>query len=380
MQPPSSMPDELHLGLASLHEPALATPVNRLSPMAGVSLFARRRPKLSVDARAVCNEQKLVGTLSDEARARFVAEYEVFELLGQGSSSVVKRGKARGSGQEVALKMVRTSDPEHQQIARNEYDIVRHLDHPNITRVYDFFSTSDQTILVVELFRAKALQEAVHDSPGRQLPEETSRVLITQLLEALDYLHRHRVIHRDVKPQNVLVSEGLSQLKLIDFNVARRLEEGGSLTRTGTAQYASPEVLLGESASDGVDVWAAGLCLHYMLVGALPFRIEDFNHNREAFGEHVARHPVSLTGGRWQHISEPCKGLLRQCLAVKMAGRPAPMTLLASEWLAPKPHLVRGRSLHLSHCETEDNLPSLDDGFNTPTPREKHEMFDTCRF
>eukprot|EP00931_Biecheleriopsis_adriatica_P082773 TRINITY_DN56231_c0_g1_i1.p1 TRINITY_DN56231_c0_g1~~TRINITY_DN56231_c0_g1_i1.p1 ORF type:complete len:336 (+),score=48.97 TRINITY_DN56231_c0_g1_i1:77-1084(+) len=298
------------------------------------SVFARRRPKLSMDLQSHLLGSSGACGLTDEVRARFDAEYEVLEILGHGSSSLVKRGKLRASDKEVALKIVRSSDPEHQQMARNEFDLIRHLDHPNITKVHDFFALQDATILVVELFTASSLQAVVRAAPNHQLEESTSKVLFTQLLAALDFLHSHRVIHRDVKPQNLLVTKDLSVIKLIDFNVSRRLEEGGSLTMTGTAQYAAPEVLLGQSASDGVDVWAAGLCLHYMLTGALPFRIEDFA-NRDAFGKYVTEHPVCLEKGQWTDISNPCKYLLRQCLAVTPSLRPAPMTLLESEWITP---------------------------------------------
>lgn len=322
------------------------------------SLFSRRRlPKLSMNVKAVRNEQKVLSDATDEVRAQFDAKYEMFEVLGQGSSSLVKRGKVRESGLDVALKMVRTSDPETQQMARKEFDLISPLKHPNIIKVHDFFVTTGQTILVVELFTATELQDAVRQTAARRLCEETSRGFMSQLTEALNYLHQHRIIHRDVKPQNVLVSDCLSTLKLIDFNVARRLEEGGSLTMTGTAQYAAPEVLLGQSASDGVDVWAAGLCLYYMLAGKLPFRIEDFNSNVQEFGEFLMQNPVSFMGACWDEVSEPCLSLIRQCLAVKMSDRPAPMTLLKSEWLAGPQ--ARRRAVGSGMFDTEDICKSM---------------------
>lgn len=301
------------------------------------ALFGRRRPRpnLSINVQAVSDEQRQLNLESDEEKMRFDAKYEALdEILGQGSASLVKRGRRRDTGLDVALKMVRTSDPEHQTMARAEFDLISPLDHPHIIKVYDFFCTAVQTIVIVELFAATSLQEAVRQSSFRQLDEETSRLLMRQTTDALDFLHRHRIIHRDIKPQNLLVSNDLATLKVIDFNVAKRLEEGGSLTATGTAQYAAPEVLLGQSASEGVDVWSAGLCLYFMLVGSLPFRLEDFR-NPHDFGAHIFNHPVALSGPQWDEVSEPCKDVLRQCLAVRMQDRPAPMTLLKSNWLTP---------------------------------------------
>lgn len=301
------------------------------------STLARRRcSNLKFDVQAVNDEQKLLHHAPDEVKAKFNATYEVLEVLGQGSSSLVRRGKIRESDVDVALKMVRTSDPELQQIARAEFELVKNWDHPHIIKVYDFFVASCQTITVAELFSSATLEQAVSDAPSRRLGETTCKNLMFQLLDALDFLHQRRIIHRDIKPENLLVSKSMTTLKVIDFNVAKRLEEGGSLTMTGTAQYKAPEVLLGQSASECVDVWSAGLCLHYMLVGALPFYIEDFNNSLHAFGEHIVQHPVTLTEPVWNEVSEPCKAVLHQCMAVRMSARPAPMTLLQSEWLAGK--------------------------------------------
>lgn len=361
---------------------------------------ARRRPNLKINVKAVSDELNKIHHASDEAKATFDAQYEVFEVLGQGSSSVVKRGKMRGSGVDVALKMVRTSDPEVQKIARAEFDLARKFTHPNIIKVYDFIMTSSQTILVEELFSATSLQSVVQSAPRGRLQEETSRLLMLQLVEALDFLHSHRIIHRDVKPDNILVPQCLTSLKVIDFNVAKRLEEGGSLTRTGTAQYSAPEILLGQSASESADVWSAGLCLHYMMVGVLPFRIEDFNGSVTTFGEYIFNHPVTLKGSQWEEVSQPCKALLRMCLAVRMSARPAPMTLLRSEWLLPKDaffvsastdnsqdlsglHMMPMSSEHsskMSRSQSDSSLYSSSEFLGEHTPRQLQMVTATNPF
>merc|ERR1719161_2562394 len=101
----------------------------------------------------------------------------------------------------------------------------------------------------MEWIDGSSLEDAVKRSPGVRLQEADARLLFSQLIGAIDYIHQRRIVHRDVKVQNILVSMNLRDLKLIDFNTARFLSEGVSLTMTGTKAFWAPEVLLGEPPS-----------------------------------------------------------------------------------------------------------------------------------
>jgi serine/threonine protein kinase len=129
-----------------------------------------------------------------------------------------------------------------------------------------------------------------------------------KLLDAIAYLHRHDIIHRDVKAQNILISQCLLDLRLVDFNSSKLLADGPALTMIGTRQYMPPEVLAGSSPSEAGDIWASGLCFYYMLFGCLP-------------SKHCGAH-VPFDGPKWQQLSKQSKVILRKCLEPRQDFRP----------------------------------------------------------
>lgn len=215
--------------------------------------------------------------------------------------------------------------------AKEEFELLRSIEHPNIVRALDFLTLPGRVLLVLELFDGRDLKATVDALPQRRMPEQMARPLCTSLLEAVGHLHERRILHRDIKPQNVLVSKGLEDLRLIDFNVAHRLQSNEALTPAGTRLYAAPEVLLGDSACELSDVWAVGLCAHFMLSGRLPQGREKCWASISALQASAAQ-AVDIAGPRWSQVSEQCKASLRRCLAVERAHRwPAPL-LLAAGW------------------------------------------------
>jgi len=137
-------------------------------------------------------------------------------------------------------------------------------------------------------------------------------------------------IHRDVKAANVLVSEQC-KLKLIDFNTACRLADGGALTMTGTYEYAAPEVLRGESPSASNDVWGAGLCSYLMLAGRLPRRADQYVSLKDFAG--AAGKPVELTGTHWGDLSQDCRDAVASALAVEEFTRVTAASFLQGPWI-----------------------------------------------
>lgn len=299
-----------------------------MAPPRQLGLFQRRcgsNSKLKLDY-ATAMSDKLSNPLKQHASIE--AQYSVAEVVGQGSMAVVHRAVQRQDGKQVALKVVRTHDEEVIAIAKAEYELLRRIEHPHIARAIDFFTTANGAVLVMSFFAGNTLASTVRRIPEKRLPEVTAHRLFVALVQALDYMHQRRIVHRDVKPDNVLVSHDLTNLQLVDFNVARHLPEGGALTPTGTPLYASPEVLQGGSPSEASDVWGAGLCLHVMLSGQLPEGYKRCKQDRLD----VVTSELPLASPCWQHVSEPCKAVLRKCLTVDHSMRPAALILLETPW------------------------------------------------
>lgn len=156
--------------------------------------------------------------------------------------------------------------------------------------------------------------------------------LCRMLLGAVAYLHRRNVVHRDLKPDNIMVAHGLQDLRLIDFNVAHCMDESGSLTPTGFHAQAAPEVLCGQAPSMASDVWSYGFCMYFMLMGVLPQNRDNQDHTwaslREGAVEAVPFRPREV-----DHLPDCCILTLKTCLDIQPCRRPLSDQLLEEDWL-----------------------------------------------
>jgi len=318
--PPSMASKSPTLLPMSLPEPALLTVLQKftMKPKAP-SLLQRRRGAMALPMEMPPAE-KLVDTL-----AALDDRYKVLEKLGSGSAAMVHRAIQLGSGREVALKMPRSNDPGVATLAKREYEMLKWLEpHPNIIQVVDFHDLRGEATLVLEYFDGSTLQAAVTE---KRFPEHRAHSLGTKLMKAVAHLHANNILHRDVKPENVLVSRGLRDLRLIDLNVAACLDDGEPLTPTGTKLYKAPELLLGEPACERSDVWSTGLCIFFMLSGSLPKCCGFANRA-------CALQTADFESDSWQLISGDCKAMLQECLELERESRPTMAELLESEWIA----------------------------------------------
>lgn len=275
---------------------------------------------------------------------RLQEAYDRFEKLGEGSCAVVYKVRSRAENQDVAIKVIRLDDEERLQIAQKEYELLQHVNHPNIIRALDFFTFSMGAVLVLEYFEGRKLAKAVRATPRQYLDEVSACRLSAQLFEAVSHLHSCGVIHRDIKADNILVSNDLLDLRLVDFNAAKRLEESQALTMTGTVDYMPPEVLQGESPSQSGDVWAAGLCLYLMFAGRLPSERRGLRIKFDTLDEVPLYQGslVRLEGDNWDTISEVGKQVVRDCLKVHCDVRPAASDILSMPWFTAKPTAAEG--------------------------------------
>lgn len=213
--------------------------------------------------------------------------FELGEILGQGASSTVRRVSKRGNhatpgGGLLVAKTYRTNDEEIVNVAKREFQILKLLgSHPNVMTCEDIVVDSPRGRVDLVLHEAPGISLTRLVSDDGPLSEDRARPILIGLLKALLRCHSRRVVHRDVKADNILVNEednGGVGVVLCDFNTAYCLGKdcddslAGGATPTGTVDWLSPECANNDCTGEMVDVWAAGLCLYYMLAGSLPWR------------------------------------------------------------------------------------------------------------
>ena len=249
--------------------------------------------------------------------------------LGRGSVAVVYLAKRQSDGKDVALKHVGgLPDSGTVDATRKEFRTLQLFRHPHIIQAFDFFAANNSFCLVLECFEGLTLSKAARKQP---FPEPVALKLFRMLAGAVLTLHERRVVHRDVKPDNIMVSQDLTDLRLMDFNTAKRLTEGGSLSMTGTALFLPPEVQEGyETPSELSDIWSMGICLHFMLSGKLP-RVKRCS-STAVYHEFVANTQLQLDSGFLDGISDSCKRVLCQCLSIDKKNRTGLAQLLEKEW------------------------------------------------
>jgi serine/threonine-protein kinase len=199
--------------------------------------------------------------------------WRLLELLGSGGQATVWLAEDRTLGQRVALKVLHT-DANERTRGRwlEEVRQGRRLSHPNLIRIFDLVETSDRPVAVMEYVPGGTLSDRVRDTG----PQPVNDVIdwTRDVLEVLSYLHQQRIVHRDVKPSNLLLTED-GRIKLSDLGLVRSLDRGSDLTRTmegiGTPRFMAPEQLRGEQPTPACDLYSLGVTLYQLLTGRLPF-------------------------------------------------------------------------------------------------------------
>jgi serine/threonine protein kinase len=205
-----------------------------------------------------------------------IPNYEVEEKIGQGGAGVVYRGRQLTSGQKVAIKVIPARAVEDPALVRRfeqEFRAAGKLTHPNIVQVLDFGRDQNNTYLVMEFVDGVSLGQWI--KRDGHLPEEVAVRFITQAAQALQYAHEHGLIHRDVKPDNLLLRED-GQVKLADFGLVKDLLFDSGLTDPlsilGTPQFMAPEQCQNPKAVDArADLYSLAATLYMAVTGALPF-------------------------------------------------------------------------------------------------------------
>ena len=202
--------------------------------------------------------------------------YRIQSTLGTGGMAVVYKAEDAILGRCVALKTLHRRYAEEASFRsrfKQEARVMASLDHENIVKVYDICQDGEIPFIVVEYVEGQDVGSVLKGAPEGCLGERFTRGVVGQLLEALAYAHRRGVVHRDVKPSNMLITRE-SVVKVADFGIARIVEEeevGRPGEIIGSARYMSPEQLRGEETTARSDLYSVGILLYHCLTGRPPF-------------------------------------------------------------------------------------------------------------
>ncbi|XP_067371022.1 calcium/calmodulin-dependent protein kinase type II subunit gamma isoform X31 [Channa argus] len=267
---------------------------------------------------------------------RFTDEYQLYEELGKGAFSVVRRCIKKSTGQEYAAKIINTkklSARDHQKLER-EARICRLLKHPNIVRLHDSISEEGFHYLVFDLVTGGELFE---DIVAREYYSEADAShCINQILESVSHIHQHDIVHRDLKPENLLLASKMkgAAVKLADFGLAIEVqgEQQAWFGFAGTPGYLSPEVLRKDPYGKPVDIWACGVILYILLVGYPPFWDED----QHKLYQQIKAGAYDFPSPEWDTVTPEAKNLINQMLTINPAKRITADQALKHPWVCQR--------------------------------------------
>ncbi|XP_074495014.1 calcium/calmodulin-dependent protein kinase (CaM kinase) II beta 1 isoform X27 [Sebastes fasciatus] len=267
---------------------------------------------------------------------RFTDEFQLYEELGKGAFSVVRRCVKLCTGQEYAAKIINTkklSARDHQKLER-EARICRLLKHPNIVRLHDSISEEGFHYLLFDLVTGGELFE---DIVAREYYSEADAShCIQQILEAVLHCHQSGVVHRDLKPENLLLASKCKNaaVKLADFGLAIEVQgdQQAWFGFAGTPGYLSPEVLRKEAYGKPVDIWACGVILYILLVGYPPFWDED----QHKLYQQIKAGAYDFPSPEWDTVTPEAKNLINQMLTINPAKRITAQEALKHPWVCQR--------------------------------------------
>ncbi|KAF5286607.1 hypothetical protein FQR65_LT12516 [Abscondita terminalis] len=259
-------------------------------------------------------------------------KYTVGRMIGDGNFAVVRLCTDKNTNAEYALKIIDKSKCKGKEdMVENEVRILRKLNHPNIMRLVDEQDTKPMLYLVCELVKGGDLFDAI--TVAQKFSEEQAALMITHLTSALAYLHNLNIVHRDVKPENLLVdleSSKVKTLKLGDFGLACEVT-CPLYTVCGTPTYVAPEILAESGYGLKIDVWAAGVILYILLCGYPPFVSQD--NDQEKLFDCILSGQYDFPDEYWQDVSMDAKELIQNMLQLAPELRFSAEDVLDHPWL-----------------------------------------------
>ena len=251
-----------------------------------------------------------------------VGEYRVVDFLGAGGMGEVYRALHSKIGRVAAVKVLTAQAAQGSGFVErflNEARIQARLQHPNVATLYDFCEVEGQPCIIMEYVDGETIAERI-SAYGAPLPLSETVHVFEKVCEAVEYVHRHGIIHRDIKSNNIKISSQ-NQVKLLDFGIAKSQGAHQQLTQTGavigTLQYLAPELIRGGTADASGDVWALGVLLYEMVTGRTPFDSTTLGDLCDRIGRAEYTPPAQLNPG----VPREVTAVIARCLKKNPAER-----------------------------------------------------------
>lgn len=297
------------------------------------------------------------------SQRKITDRYELQDRIGEGNFAEVVNGIEKSTRKTVAVKIMEKEPDEVDQTRAIDCEVEfvrKDVQHPNVVKTLDVFNTIDKLFIVME-HGGRSLQAIMHEQGT--LSERDTAHIVDQLLDALEHLHSQGIVHRDIKPDNVLVSENMSPFdaKLTDFGLCGVMSPTSnkqSLEGTiGTPAFIAPEVLTESKYGQAVDLWSLGVLTYEMLSGGLPFT----GLTMSAVLEKVEIGSFGFYGAVWNDVSESAKDFVRGLLKVKVGERLSVQEAKKHRWIQGESNrdgMPNVSSLNAEVCEAS----SVSDG------------------
>ncbi|KRG04942.1 MAP/microtubule affinity-regulating kinase 3 isoform X20 [Drosophila mojavensis] len=305
------------VGASSVNKNVLSTHSAHASAIKQRTSSAKGSPNLQMRSSA---------PMRWRATEEHIGKYKLIKTIGKGNFAKVKLAKHLPTGKEVAIKIIDKTqlNPGSLQKLFREVRIMKMLDHPNIVKLFQVIETEKTLYLIMEYASGGEVFDylVLH---GR-MKEKEARVKFRQIVSAVQYCHQKRIIHRDLKAENLLLDSELN-IKIADFGFSNEFTPGSKLdTFCGSPPYAAPELFQGKKY-DGpeVDVWSLGVILYTLVSGSLPFDGSTLRELRERVLRGKYRIPF--------YMSTDCENLLRKFLVLNPAKRASLETIMGDKWM-----------------------------------------------
>ena len=209
-----------------------------------------------------------------------ICDFIIKEKLGEGAFGSVRLGINKQTGEKVAIKILdknKLTKYEDKQRIEKEIEILKKLRHPNIVRLYSIIETEKQILLITEYIKGQELFQYI--LLKKKLSEEEACFYFSQIVSGIEYLHKLKIAHRDIKSENIIIEQNTKLIKILDFGLSNTYgdkDEEILSSSCGSPLYAAPEMLKGDIYKGStVDIWSMGIVLYSMICGSLPFQDED---------------------------------------------------------------------------------------------------------